>query len=88
MKRVLSLQNVAPRNLVQVGEKVADRLVPLIVGKVMDPDHGNPEAEATLQLERGLVLPNAVALTDPFVNTWRQGRTYFPEASYQAPGEV
>jgi hypothetical protein len=26
------------------------------------------------------VLCNAVVLTEPLVNTWRQGRTYFPEA--------
>jgi len=36
MKRVLSLQNAAPKNLVQVGEKVADRLVPLIVETLTD----------------------------------------------------
>jgi len=32
---------------------------------------GNPEAEATLQRQRGLVPPNAAGITDPFVNTWR-----------------
>ena len=43
---------------------------------------GNPEAEAALQLQRGLVLPNAVVLTVSFVNTWRLGRTYFPESPF------
>ncbi len=36
----------------------------------------NPEAEATLQRQRGLVLPNAAVLTDPFVNTRRLIVTY------------
>ena len=30
-------------NIVQVREKVADRLVPLMIGRVKDPAYGNPE---------------------------------------------
>jgi hypothetical protein len=42
----------------------------------LHPNYGHPEAEATLQRQRGLVLPNAAVLTDPFVNTWRLVFTY------------
>jgi hypothetical protein len=43
---------------------------------------GNPEAEATLQRQRGLVLPNAAVFTDLVCKHSATKRTYLPEARF------
>ena len=52
---------------------------------------GNPEAEATLQRQRGLVLPNAVVTTNRLASVGKSLATRedpFPQHRYQAKFEV
>jgi hypothetical protein len=64
--------NVAPMNLVQVRGKIADRLVPLMIGRVNDPAYGQ-------------VGSNAVNLEHKASKVFRPKAAHFAEVSRESP---
>jgi hypothetical protein len=65
MKGVLSFETIAPMNLVPVRGKVADRLVPLMIGRVNDPAYGQPFRNPVRLADRPLETQLAINQAHP-----------------------